>query len=361
MGDDVFKKLAKVLDTLPNGFPTTESGIELKLLKKVFTPEEADLFCDLRLSYETADQISQRTGRPLEGLDEMLTKMLDRGQLLGASMGGTMIFKMVPWILGIYEFQNSRIDKEFAELNEEYMPVYSDQFFRQIPQLMQTLPVEQEIKVGQEALSYERVSNLIENSQSWAVADCVCKKEQGLLNHPCNRPMEVCMAFAPIPGAFNESAIRRAITKEEAYRLLQKSEENGLVHLTSNIQNGHFFICNCCSCCCSVLDAINKLGIPAAQVVNSSYFAQINPDDCTFCGTCTDERCQVDAIEEGEDFYSILRERCIGCGLCLTTCQGEAIQLIRKDDKEIVSPPFDEANWFKQRGENRGVNFSKYE
>lgn len=48
MSDQVYYKLAKVLDTLPNGFSATENGLEIKLLKKIFTPEEADLFCDLR-------------------------------------------------------------------------------------------------------------------------------------------------------------------------------------------------------------------------------------------------------------------------------------------------------------------------
>ena len=63
MSNDVYRKLAKVLDTLPNGFPATESGLEIKLLQKIFTPEEADLFCDLRLSLETPVQIAERTGR----------------------------------------------------------------------------------------------------------------------------------------------------------------------------------------------------------------------------------------------------------------------------------------------------------
>ena len=45
MHEEVYHKLAKVLDTLPNGFPATESGIEIRLLKKIFTPEQADLFC----------------------------------------------------------------------------------------------------------------------------------------------------------------------------------------------------------------------------------------------------------------------------------------------------------------------------
>ena len=69
MSDQMYHNLAKVLDTLPNGFPATESGVEIKLLKRIFKPEEADLFCDLRLSFETAEQIAERTGRPLEGLE----------------------------------------------------------------------------------------------------------------------------------------------------------------------------------------------------------------------------------------------------------------------------------------------------
>jgi len=49
MSDEVYHKLAKVLDTLPNGFPATESGVEIKLLKRIFEPEQAELFCDLKL------------------------------------------------------------------------------------------------------------------------------------------------------------------------------------------------------------------------------------------------------------------------------------------------------------------------
>jgi hypothetical protein len=102
VSDESYRKLAKVLDTLPNGFPATESGIEIKILKKIFDPEQAELFCDLRLSFETAEQIAERTGRSVEGLDEKLRAMRERGQIQGASLGGTMIFRMLPWLFGIY-------------------------------------------------------------------------------------------------------------------------------------------------------------------------------------------------------------------------------------------------------------------
>jgi len=109
-----------------------------------------------------------------------------------------------------------------------------------------------------------------------------------------------------------------------------------------------------------VLQGINDLGIPASKVVNSYYYAEIDPDECAACGTCADERCQVNAIEEGEEVYQVIRERCIGCGLCVPTCPSEAVQLVRKPAEELVSPPKDEMDWYDERGRQRGVDFSPY-
>jgi len=361
MDDEIYYELARVLDTLPNGFPSTESGVEIKILKKIFTPEDAKLFCQLRLTFETAKEVAQRTGWPLEGLEEQLNSMADKGQLFMIELDGTLIFKMLPWVFGIYEFQLAHLDKEFVELNEEFRPVFARQFYSKTPQLMQTLPVEEEIQSQQEALPFERVSAIIDNSQSIRVQDCVCKKEQAILDNPCKKPSRVCMHFAPVPDIFQEDENGRVITKEEAKSLLKQAEEAGLVHLTSNFQNGRIYICNCCGCCCGVLHSINKMGLPASQVINSHYYARINEEECTACGICADERCQVHAIEAGEDASRVIQEKCIGCGLCVTTCPVEAIELVRKEGKDNVSPPPDEASWFKERGKQRGIDFSKYE
>ncbi len=357
---DVYRRLAKVLDTLPNGFPSTESGVEIRLLKKIFTPEEADLFCDLRMTFETVDQIAERTGRSLDGLEERLTGMQERGELFGIDLGGTKFFKMMPWAFGIYEFQLSRMDRELAEMCEEYMEVYGKQFFKDKPQLMQVVPIEREIPNKQESLHYEQVSSIIKNAQSFMVNECICKKEQGLLGKPCDKPLEVCMAFAPITGVFEDSPTGRVISKEEAFALLNKAEEAGLVHLTWNVENGHFFICNCCGCCCGVLRSINELGLNASDVINSYYYAEIDPDKCTVCGTCMDERCQVGAIEEVEETYRVIKDKCIGCGLCVTTCPSDAVRLVRKTNEEIEPPPLDEDSWYEERGRRRGIDFSEF-
>jgi NAD-dependent dihydropyrimidine dehydrogenase PreA subunit len=359
MKNDIYRQLAQVLDTLPNGFPSTEAGIEIQLLKKIFDPDEAELFCDLKLHLETAQQIAERTGRPLEGLEEKLTTMWKKGQVFGVELGGTKLFRMVPWVFGIYELQLNRMDREFAELAEQYMYVYGQQFFQHKPQLMQVIPVEKEIPNRQEALPYEQVSAIIERGKSFAVAQCICKKEKALLDDPCDKPQEICMAIAPVEGIFERGHWGRPISKEEAYRVLQIAEEAALVHMTYNIESGHFFICNCCGCCCGILRAINEMGIKDAT--NSHYYAEIDPDKCVACGTCKDDRCQVNAIEEGEYSYSVLRETCIGCGLCASTCPSEAIRLLRKPAEEIVPPPRDEKDWYRKRAEARGVDYEVYE
>ena len=360
MSENIYNRLAQVLDTLPNGFPATESGVEVQLLKKIFTPEQADLFCDLRLTFEGVADIAGRTGRPLDGLEEKLVAMANLGQVFMITLGSDRFFRMLPWVFGIYEFQKDRMDREFAELSEKYWPAFGKQFFSQKPQLMQTLAIEETIPGHQVALSYEKVSSIIENGQSFLAAECVCKKEQGLLGHPCTKPTGVCLAVAPVPGVFDDSPTGRVLTRQEAYGLLKETEAAGLVHLTGNIQVGQIYICNCCSCCCGVLRAINHLGIPASSVINSHYYAVIDREACTGCGICSEERCQVGAIEEAGDTYNIIPDRCIGCGLCISTCPVGAVTLVHRGQGESEAPPFTEDDWFTERGLRRGVDFSAY-
>lgn len=357
---DVYSKLARVLDELPNGFPATESGVEIKILKKIFTPEQAELYCDLTLKFETAEQVADRTGRPLEGLGRKLMSMALGGQIMTVKSGPVRLFRMLPWVFGIYEYQLSRIDEELAELVDSYWSSFGKEFFSKKPQMMRTLPVEVTIPFSQEALSYDKVSSIIKNGRSFLINECICKKEMALLGKPCDRPLEVCLSIAPIPGFFDKSSIGRVATEKEAFELLDKAEEAGLVHLISNVKSGHYYICNCCKCCCGVLKAINEMGIPATLVINSSHCAQINAEECSSCGVCADERCQVGAIGETDDAYKVVPEKCIGCGLCVTTCPTEAISLVRRERDNASATPDTEYDWFKERARIRGLDYAKY-
>lgn len=359
MSEDVYRRLAQVLDTLPSGFPATESGVEIKIVKKIFTPEEADLFCDLKVAFETPEEISRRTGRPLEGLAEMLNAMWRHGELDKSTTDRGAAYKMVPWIVGLYEYQLARMDREFAELCEEYSPHFGVQFITNNPPVFQTLPIEKTITVDQQALPYQLVSNIIENGRSFMVQDCICRKEKHLLEKGCDKPVEVCLSIGTEPDQFVDHPLGgRNISKDEANEVLHLAEEAGLVHNTYNVQSGQWFICNCCGCCCGSVRALRDFGIKSG--INAHFFAEIDSDLCTACGTCADERCQVAAIDFEGDVYKVNRDKCIGCGLCISTCPAEAIQLHRKPPEERVAPPKDEQAWNDERAESRGVDYGLY-
>lgn len=141
---------------------------------------------------------------------------------------------------------------------------------------------------------YERASALLEGAKSWGVRDCICRVQQRLVGKGCNRPLEVCLAFAPVEGAFGHSEVDRAITKEEALQILRQTEEAGLVHSTGNYRSGTSYICNCCICCCGILRGIAEYGIPTAMA-RADFVATVDAAQCVACGQCV-ERCQFRAL-----------------------------------------------------------------
>jgi Na+-translocating ferredoxin:NAD+ oxidoreductase subunit B len=349
MNDQVYYRLREVLDTIPNGFPATESGVEIKLLKKIFTGEEAELAMKLKLNFESVEDIAKRTGLDRDYLGRMLREMNRKGQVFGINFGGTAVYKLLPFVFGIYEFQLPRIDREFTELFEQYTEeAFGKEFFSRTPALMKVVPIGVEVTPDTTIEPYESVAKLIEGAKSWMVNECICKKEKALMGHRCDRPIEVCLAFAPVEHVFDKVKTGRAITREEAYRILKQSEEAGLVHMTSNTATGHIYICNCCKCCCLPLGSFTRISMNATA--RSNYVAVVDRDRCTACGICVD-RCQVDAIEVGD--HAIIGE-CIGCGLCSTTCPAEAITMVRRDPGKQPSVPKTELDWFEERARSRG-------
>jgi Na+-translocating ferredoxin:NAD+ oxidoreductase subunit B len=358
MSEAVYRRLAKVLDTLPNGFPPTENGLEIKILKKVFEPDEAELFCKLKLTYETPKQIAQRNQLSLEGLPDKLEDMWGKGQIESRISEGVRVFRMVPWVVGIYEFQLNRMDKEFAQLTEEYGPILGTQLIMNKPHLMHVIPVEKDIPTDYKALPYDKVSNIIDNGKSFVVFDCICRKKTRMLGKGCDKPLEICMAIGDEADVFvNHPMGGRIISKPEAYTLLQKAEEAALVHMTSNVQDGKWYICNCCGCCDPQLQVV---GAGLTGIINSHFYAEIDQDLCASCGICANERCQVKAIDEKDDSYFINPVKCIGCGLCVSTCSTEAIRLVHKTPQEILPPATNEMDWWEKRAAARGVDFSAY-
>jgi ferredoxin len=161
------------------------------------------------------------------------------------------------------------------------------------------------------------------------------------------------MSFARSENAYEDMPEwGRVISREEALALLDKTEEEGLVHCTYNIQQGPIFVCNCCSCCCGLLRAINEHDAPFV-LAHSNFVSEIDADLCSLCGVCTTDRCPVSAIIEGEDAYRVDEERCLGCGVCAVACEFDAIRLTARPEEERLTPPKTLVHWSLDRTDHR--------
>jgi len=132
-----------------------------------------------------------------------------------------------------------------------------------------------------------------------------------------------------------ERGFGREISKAEAFEVLQKSADAGLIHTSSNTREQIDFICNCCTCWCGILAGVRRFGA-AVRSVSSNYEVTLDPDECTACGECV-ESCQMDAVALEEDAPRFNLDRCIGCGVCVHLCPSGALTLQARS--EFVEPP----------------------
>ena len=348
MVDNTYEGLADALSRLPNGFTRTTSGIELLILKRIFSSEEAQLAGSLSIKREPVADIARRLGLREEDLEPRLVAMAQRGLLWSDRREGKRRFRLAPFMVGIYEAQLESLDHEFAHLVEDYF----DQgglidIMKPQPAIHRVIPAQKAVK-SEWILPYDDVKAVLMNSKAFHVVDCICRKQQDLLDRKCTFPIHVCLSFSS-----NERPQRPGdITREEALALLDKTEETGLVHTVSNVMTGYGYVCNCCGCCCGVLRGITEYGIENS-VAHANYYATIDPDTCIGCGVC-EKRCQVKAITMQKGTATINQEQCIGCGLCATGCPTGAAQLKPKPRERIIPPPLDYETWEQERLHNRG-------
>jgi Na+-translocating ferredoxin:NAD+ oxidoreductase RNF subunit RnfB len=149
----------------------------------------------------------------------------------------------------------------------------------------------------------------------------------------CGKPVEVCIQVNRAADYAMQRGTGRAISKEEALRILHLAEKEGLVHIVDNRQKVDHIICNCCRDCC----IIRRLPNPQKFLDPSRFKALVNPEECIGCQACLD-RCMFDAIvmEGDEPKARIIPEKCVGCGLCSITCPTEAISLKETRPPEII-------------------------
>jgi electron transport complex protein RnfB len=336
---DIYERLRERLDMFPQGFPKTENGVELEILQNLFAPDEAEIMLHLRPFPEKVADIAERAGTDKTRLGETLYEMSRKGLILRyRAPDDELYYFLIPWVIGIWEFQLNNLTQENIKLYQKYFEegMVPAQRNRKIGGF-RVIPVETEIQGSTEIQPYEKVSEIIESHTRFAVADCICRKESRMAGKGCDKLLEACMSFGPAADFYIENGLGREISKEEAKRILAKAEEDGLIHCSTNTAGNKTFICNCCGCCCKALAHVIKYGNPQA-VARSNYYATKEQDSCTNCGTCV-ERCQVNAIRVENDCTIIDKGKCIGCGLCASACPSESIIMVHKSPQE-ASPIF---------------------
>ena len=351
---DVYGRLRERLDDFASGFPTTESGIEIKILKGLFTEDEAELFLKLSPVLEAAGDVAKRLCRDTAETAELMEVMAKKGLIFRLKKDKTARYGAAPFVPGIYDFQLGTMRRGFAQDMQDY---FEEGLGRTIQghktPIMRPIPINRQLIVKWPIAPYEDVLKIIEEQEIIALAPCVCRTKNGLLDENCGKPLETCFMFGANGKYYVDNGMARFITKKEAKKIIKKNDEAGLVMQPFNSQKAGV-MCSCCGDCCEMLGSLKKQPVPAAAV-KSNYFATVGADECTGCETCLD-RCQMEAITIEDDTAVIDLDRCIGCGLCVTTCPTEAAQLVKKTENEQYQPPKSKAEVFMQLAIERKKN-----
>lgn len=395
----IYRELQKHLNTMPIGFPASKSGAEIKVLRHIFTPEEARIVCFLTYKPETLETIFNRIQNIFEDKKETekskiscnvkpallsseeLAKILDQIQKKGGIESrikmGKRYYCNSPLVVGIYEMQVERLTTEFLKDFSEYNSDinFGLEFLGLKKQQMRTIPVQKSITPMHNVSHFDEVLTLLEKSDPpFVVVECICRKKSRMEGQPCKVTdrKDTCLAVGNSAATCQLMGIGREITRQEAIAIIESNQKEGLVLQPSNTEKLDF-ICSCCGCCCGMLSVHQKLPIPM-EFWSSNFYAVVDTDSCRGCGVC-ERRCQVGAIKmreklsvksvlqkfsedsmNGNNIFakalkkskSTLKKNvytkavidlnvCLGCGVCVPACPNKSIVLVKKE-QEIVPP-----------------------
>jgi NAD-dependent dihydropyrimidine dehydrogenase PreA subunit len=342
--DQVYINLQKHLNSQAVGFPATRSGAEMRILKHIFTPQEAEIAAFLSYKPEPAEIIWGRVRDRIDTVEELerhFDRMQKKGGIETTIKNGRRHYCNAPLVVGMFELQVGRLTPEFIKDFNDYT---SDRKFgieflsTELPQ-MRTIPVAKSIQPQHHASTFDEVKSLIQQAEEpFVVIDCICRKKKSMEGKICRVTdrRETCLAIGNIAQTVLLSGNGREISREEALSLLERNQEQGLVLQPSNTTQAEF-ICSCCGCCCGML-AIHKTLPKPLEFWAANFQAGVNPETCIGCGLCA-ERCQVKAVHVSRNAEAAVVDgnRCLGCGVCVPDCPTGSITLFKKSSE--VKPP----------------------
>ncbi len=338
--DSVYRRLRRHLEYTPVGYPATKSGIELRILRSLFTPEEAEVALELSVIPEPLATIHKRLRKKMTiaDLERKLKRMEEQGTVLSIPTDGEVRYAKLQYAVGMHERQRKRMTLEFERDNRQYLEErFKEAFHSKKVTQLRVVPVNQQIPLEREVATYDQIRAYVGTSPGpFAVITCMCRHGKDLTGDSCKQTKlrENCLMIGPAAEWAVDSGTGRMISRPDVLVLLDQADNEGLVLQVQNTLSP-MHVCSCCGCCCAVLTSAKLFAAPA-QYFSSNFQAAVDPSLCQACGACM-ARCQMGAVAVSGGAAEVDRSRCIGCALCLRDCPSGAMRLEPKEERRV--PP----------------------
>ncbi len=325
------------------GAPASESGVELLILDRLFTEEEASLALQVPKVPALARNIADSAGIAAAKTARLLESMATKGLIVGTRTQEGTSYHLHRAVVLLWDTHFWRGPAGLSAGDEELARLFRQYFSETLEgHLYNTASPSRRVFALEDALpsdapETDRVSSFVSSADFWSVGHCTCRVQTGLRHTGCEAPTEVCLIFGSFARYLASRNIARAVSAEEAGEIQRAAGERRLV-ITANDSMEAGWICNCCSCCCITLEAARDLG-PRKVLCPSPYQAVPCLEACAGCGLCEDT-CAFQAAHVGDrGVVEIDDQACVGCGACVVECPEGALRLERRSPAESHVPP----------------------
>lgn len=308
---ELANKISKKKMGSKNGL--TMKDPEYKILEPVVTDEMAEVALHLEFRHPlSAEEVASRCGKTVEETSKLLWDLAVAGVCFINEIEGVDKYWHDSWIPGIMEMmvnnkENVRKYPQIAEAFEEYGRARGPATAGNFPVgigLMRVIPIEKAIDGESRRASYEEVSKYLNEHEIFSVSDCSCRTAREIMGEGCGHLKEdMCIQLGHAAEYYIRTGRGRKITREEAFEIIRRAEENGLVHQIPNTDGSGktHAICNCCGCSCLALRTAEMYLNP--DMCRSNYVSKVDKTKCVGCGECV-EACQVNALRLGQKLCS---------------------------------------------------------
>ena len=292
----------------------TYNDPEYRILEPIVDDDMCKVMLHMKLDTpRTTEELAKRCKASVEWTREQLDKLNEAGvcRTMEGLNGAKAGWYYPIWVPGIMEgiLSNNEQCERYPDLGacfEEYtrrriaMVAPVMQNGKQGMMFMRVMPVMSAIENNSKTASYDEVRTLVEKAFAISVGPCSCRRSRRLIGEGCGHLEEdMCMYLNDNAINYSRLGSHRLITKEEAYEILKRAEDNGLVHEINQTPGFEdtTAICNCCGCSCYALRIANYFR--SAKSIQSNFLAKVDKNKCVACGQCV-ENCQTNALKLGQ-------------------------------------------------------------